>query len=261
MVVFNTSTQSIIDNVKAASRRNIPWLSQDMCNFSGECAIVAGGESLKNYIEEIRNLPKDTMIFSCNGTHDYLVERGIRPDFFTMLDARALNDFAKTPQKDCIYMLASQVHKKMFERLKDYQLILWHTEHEAFPKKYVEQRALQRKQGQYFTIAGKGSIGLTTICLAHTMGFRSFRLYGYDSSFSEYQHAYKQTQNEKDKILHHELNGVIYKTTPNLMAQIGTYLNLLPLLEDCKVAVRSDGLIKAIQESYESSRRSESDNK
>lgn len=254
MVTFNTSQQVIVDNVKSASRRDLPWLSESMCNFSGECAIVAGGESLVNYIDEIRDL--DAMIFSCNGTHDFLIERGIKPDFFTMVDARPINDFAKMPQKDCIYFLASQVHKKMFERLKDNKVILWHTEHEVFPKKYVEQRAQDRHQGHYFTIAGKGSIGLTTICLAYTLGFRSFRLYGFDSSFTKYQHAYKQTQNEKDKILQHELNGVLYQTTPNLMAQIGTYLNLLPLLEDCKVAVRSDGLIKAIQESYESSRRS-----
>jgi hypothetical protein len=253
--MFNVPTSTIIDNVKSASRRNLPWFSETMCNFSGECAIVAGGESLKRFLQEIKDLPKDVMIFSCNGTHDYLIENGIKPDFFTMVDARPCNDFAKLENKDCVYMLASQVHKSMFDKLDN--VILWHTEHEYFPRDYVHKQAEKRKQGHYWTIAGKGSIGLTTICLAHTMGFRSFRLYGFDSSFENYQHSYKQKQNEKDKILHHELNGVIYQTTPTLMAQIGTYLNFLPLLKDCKVAVRSDGLIKAIQESYESAKRCE----
>jgi len=249
--MLNVTKDVLERNVRAACSLDLPWLSDKHCQFSGACAIIAGAPSIKSKIDEIRNL--DIMKFSVNGTHDFLVEHGIIPDFFAMLDARPCNDFAKMPQKDCVYFLASQCHKKAFESLKDHNVIVWHTEHEWLPKKVIE-----RKNRDHFGyVSAKGSIGLTAIGLAYTLGFREYHLYGFDSSFDESQHPYKQPQNANDKIVEHTVNGKTFKSTPTLSAQVWNFINTEKLLTDlgCSIVMRSEGLIKEIYEQLQRDRK------
>lgn len=179
--MLNVSKETLERNVRASIKLDLPWLSSEHCNFSGACAIIAGAPSVKNCLDEIKAL--DILKFSVNGTHDFLVENGIAPDFFVMLDARPCNNFATLPQDGCVYFIASQCHPKVFTRFKDYKTILWHTEHEWLPKKAIEKKG----RDHFGYVSAKGSVGLTAIGLAYTLGFREFHLYGFDSSFDESQ--------------------------------------------------------------------------
>lgn len=249
--MLNVTKEVLEKNVRSACNRDLPWLSPEHCNFSGPCAIIAGAPSIKKRLDEIRAL--DVMKFSVNGTHDFLVENGIVPDFFTMLDARPCNDFAKIPQQDCVYFISSQCHPKVFDHFNNHKIILWHTEHEWLPKKVIE-----RKNRHHFGyVSAKGSVGLTTLGLAYTLGFREFHLYGFDSSFDEKQHPYKQPQNDHDKIVTHVVNGKEFKSTPTLSAQIWTFINMEKLLTDlgCTIIMRSEGLIKEIYEQLQRDRK------
>lgn len=236
---LNTSLKQVDRNIKQNCKRNLPWLDSSHEIFKGEIAIVAGAPSIKDKINEIKHLPKETLIMSVNGSHDFLVDNGIKPDFFAMVDARPVNKFARHNIQETIYLLASQCHRSVFERFKDNRVILWHAEYEEMDKEYIEKQALKKNLFDCSYISGKGTIGLTAICLAYTLGFRAFKLYGLDSSFTGYQHAYTQKQNEQDSII--EVNG--YKTTKPLLNQVLTYIELKKLLSDCRIDMRSSGLI------------------
>lgn len=246
--MLNISKDRLQQNIRAACNLDLPWLSNEHRGFSGACAIIAGAPSIADYLDEIRNL--DIMTFSVNGAHDYLVDSGISPDFFVMLDGRPCNDFARNPQEGCIYFIASQCHPKIFERYKDHKVILWHSEHELVPKKIIEKK----NKDHFGYVSGKGTVGLTAIALAYTLGFTEFHLYGFDSSFDEKQHAYSQKQNQNDKIITHIVNDKEFRTTPALMGQIWNFIQIHKLLtaQGCSIIMRSNGLIKEVYEQLQS---------
>jgi len=249
---FNTSIKQIDKNIKTNSKSNVVWLDElKHCIFTGKIAIVGGSPSLRTSIDELKKLKaKGVMIMSVNGSHDYLVDNGIEPDFFAMLDARKLNDFVNTPIKSCVYFLASQCHKDIFNKLKGSNVILWHCEYEEIDKEFIAKEAIKRKVLGNTLISGKGTIGLTSVCLAYTLGFREFLLYGMDSSFDEIQHSYEQSQNKEDKVVELTVGDKVFKTTPALAAQVDTYLKFKDILERSggKMVVKSNGLLKAAED-------------
>lgn len=235
---MNVSKDLYINNVLSASRLNIPWLSQDMCVFSGNVAIIGGAPSLSDYLDELRDF--DGPILSTNGTHEYLLDNGIASDIYFQLDARACNDFVKNHQPDCVYMMASQCHPKSIGRVKPDVIV--HVESNDFPYKKVNNIA-KKMRGDFLYISGKGTVGVTSIPLAYTLGFDDIYLYGMDSSMGEAHHAYEQKQNDNDRTIVYFFAGKEFITTPEMMNQMYNIERILPLLDGCRVHCRSGGLM------------------
>lgn len=245
---LNTGKDQVIKNIMSSSRGKTPWLDMSMHSFIGtRVAIVGGSPSLKDMLDDLGHF--DGIIIATNGAYDYLVDSGIHPDVFFQLDARKCNQFAKNCLSTCSYILASQCHKDSFDSIDPDYLV--HVEVDDFPAKKVKQIAKNKDIENYTTIVGRGTVGMTAIALAHTMGFREFHLYGMDSSFSEDHHAYEQSQNDNDTVITHELCGIEYKTTPELCNQLWHFQNLLPLLADSTIVMKSEGLIKGAYNEFE----------
>lgn len=247
MTELNTPSAAIVRNILENSKRNYEWLDKDKHNlFTGDVAIICGAPSMRKKLDEIRKL-KDSgvMIWSVNGTHDFLVDNGIIPDFFAMVDARHINDFCNKPQKDCVYLIASQCHPKIFRKLSGCNRMLWHCEHTDFPHDKIAKMGAKRGLC-YTTIGARKTIGLISTFLAYTLGFGEMYLYGMDSSFVDYQHSYKQPQNENDRII--DIEG--FKTTPALAQQAEIYPEVYSKLnqEGVILHMRSEGLLKYIHE-------------
>jgi len=250
-MTLNIPVSAIRRNVIENSRKKIHWLNQSEHGvFKGKVAIVGGSPSMKNKIEELRQLQKQgVMIWSLNGTHDYLIDKEIIPDFFAMVDARPCNDFCNKPQKSCFYLLASQCNPKVFDKLKGYHRLLWHSDLDEQTDEIINKQAQKKRIWEWHKVGSRKTIGLTSIFLAYTLGFREFMLYGMDSSFNEYQHSYKQEQNEGDtKMEVLTTNGKTFITTPVLAAQACLYQEVKDLVEGQggKVIMCSEGLIKEI---------------
>lgn len=239
---MNVSQDLLENNILSASRRNIPWLDDDCCTFSGHVAIIGGSPSIKHKLDELRAF--DGVILSTNGTHDYLVENGIKPDLFFQLDARKCNKFARNRQDDCVYILASQCHPDSFNDIRPDMVA--HVDYKDFPHKKVANIARRRCIEQYTYVSGKGTVGITGIALAYTLGFREFSIYGMDASIDEASHAYAQPQNQNDKTIEYAINGKTFKTTPELCNQMWNFQQLLPLMKNCKINMCSEGLMKEV---------------
>lgn len=238
---------NVIENCKASHK----WLDEIPVSFTGSVAIIGGAPSIKKRVGQIRALKKSgVMIWAVNGTHDWLLKHGIRPDFFTTLDARACNDFAKNPILDCAYIIASQCSPKTFKRLKGQNVLLWHVDNEHYPREKIKKYAQKRGLNSIDLTSPKGCVTLTTACLGANMGFENIILFGVDSSFHGTQHAYSQIQNENDETIEVHHDGQSYTTTPTLLKQIEACAALKVLLHEkkCTLQLECGGLMAAMME-------------
>ena len=190
------------------------------------------------------------MVWSVNGTHDFLVRNGVTPDFFAMVDARRFNDFAKKPQKNCVYLIASQCYPGVFDRLKDHRPMLWHCGLTEEQCKEVDKIFLKGNSPlkSWTRIGARGTIGLTSTFLAYTLGFDTMYLMGFDSSFDSDKHAYPQPQNDSDEVVNITIDDEVFYTTPALADQVEVYREVNKKLTDAGVNIimESEGLIKVI---------------
>lgn len=120
-----------------------------------------------------------------------LEEAGIKPWACILLDPRPhVYDFVENPDKDVKWFVASQVVPKAVKRLLDAGCQVWgyHAAVNANETDLIEK--------QYSSIVHGGSATATRgLYLLEKLGFRNFRLYGYDLCF---QH--KPDLNLKDEI-------------------------------------------------------------
>lgn len=250
----NYPQEKIIENILKASRRPLQWLEPGDYAQGRDLLIVGGAPSMKNYLEEIKEKHKaGAFIMALNGAYDFLVSQNIIPDCFVMLDARPINhQIIKNPQPETLFLIASQCHDKVFKRLNDYTVVLWHSlENDWWPEKEITAIANHHGRGPYSAIGGSQTVGSRALYVAETMGFKKLFLYGYDSSYADgSHHAYSQPQNDSEKTIELEIEGKKYLTTPlfaRQVYQIQEQRNVLKTV-GVEIIIRSDGFIKAAEE-------------
>ena len=166
---LNTSPDVMAKQIEFnLSRKDIEvFIGQEA--HTGKALIVGGGPSLVEVLPKIRQMKtRGAVIFALNGTHDWLIERGLVPDFHVMLDARQKNvEFIKTPNKKVTYLIASQCHPDVFDALEGYHVVQWvGWTHDA-------EEIADRHPDIPLTIVGGGNtVGLKAMCIAHLWGFR-----------------------------------------------------------------------------------------
>ena len=122
-----------------------------------------------------------------SGAHDFMIERGVVPDFHLECDPREHKAvYTTTPHRSVRYLLASCVHPKMINQLAGHDVYLWHV---ATDDHSLE--VLGELDPGSPAIAGGGSIGLRALNVLYCLGFRRFEIYGMDCSFADdgEQHA------------------------------------------------------------------------
>lgn len=218
MHLCNTPESEIAKNIRSALTLSFPWL-QKQEPHEGHAVIIGGGPSLINQIEEIRKRQDHgQVIFATNNTYKYLLQHGITADCHVMLDAREENEEFVPPSgahRYCYY--ASQVHPKCLEAAgkNGHAVILWHS---FFSDKIFD--IIGDNTGDPL-IGGGATVGLHSIALAHTLGYRNFHLYGFDSSYEQDEnHAYKQPLNDGERIVEVEMNGKKYKAAAWMCSQV-----------------------------------------
>lgn len=141
------------------------------------------GPSLGGMIDSIR-AAKDAggVVVSVSGSHDFLLERGIVPTYHIECDPRLhkADNIAK-PHPDVQYLIASVCHPGYFDKLEAgaADIRLWHISSAEQTMKLVDELG---EKGEH-TISGGGSVGLRSIPLLYSYGFRNFAIYGMDSNF------------------------------------------------------------------------------
>lgn len=250
---LNTSMDTMIEQAEVNLARGLPMFIEQTAN-TGTAIIVGGAPSLKDCLTDLRmHHDRGGIIFALNGAHDYLIDRGIIPEFHVMLDARADNAvFVQKPHKDVTYLIASQCHPDVFDALEGHSVTIW----TACCETHDQDNALAGKFPKLpmVLIGGGATVGLKTLNLAYLWGFRRFRMYGVDSSYSEGEnHAYRQALNDKESRMDIHAGGRDFICAPWMAKQATEFQRQYRQLTElgCKIKVCGDGLIPHIYKQLE----------
>jgi hypothetical protein len=240
----NTAPEITKAHIYQNVQRELPWLEAQSKNDKS-LVIVAGGPSLKYRWEEILE-HKDADILALNNTYGFLLERGIVPTYFMLLDARQENiDFIKNTHKGVKHYLAAQCHPDIFEALTGHDVALYLTTH---PETMGAVKDIKKPKVR---LGGPvGTVGIKALSLAYALGYRDMHLYGYDSSYEDgAHHAYAQTLNDQSKTIEVYLDGKKYITTPAMAQQATEFCGLVKdnfLTHGCNIELHCNGLLPAV---------------
>lgn len=256
-VKFIEGMNTPFDTMFAQMRTNLAREDVDMMigrpAHVGEALIVGGGPSLADTLPKLQfHHKRGGLIFALNGTHDWLISRGIIPDFHVMLDARPDNmHFVAHPHRGVTYLMASQCHPDVFDALKGYEVVQW-----VGWAPGVEEVVKEFDHRPIGIVGGGNTVGLKTMCMVHMLGFRTQRLFGFDSSYRNGEnHAYKQPLNDNEAIMPVMCAGREFVCARWMAKQAEVFAEYLPLLMSmgAKITVYGDGLIPWIAKNMEHS--------
>lgn len=219
--VSATSREQIVANLRASAARNFKNIYET--SFYGiekgdmAVAIVGGGPSLKNHLNELRDF--NGLIWACGSVHDYLIDNGIIPHHCIVCDPDAIAaNYVRKPNGGTLYYIASQCDPEIFKQLRANGVVLWH----CFNN---NREDLEATFPGFKAFGGGCTVGLRALTLAIAMKFSNIHLFGFDSCLdNDTTHAYKLNSNEElgeifDVCLDTE-NGRVYKAVGYQLAQL-----------------------------------------
>ena len=97
-------------------------------------------------------------------------------------------------------------------------------------------------------IGGAGSVGISAMTLAYSMGFRDMHLFGFDSSIRAeggLMHAYEQPMNEGEQLILDRLGSQAYWMSYTMAVQYQYFPQMEAALESmgCKITVYGSGIL------------------
>lgn len=242
---LNAPIDNFVTNVKNAISLDIPQVKPYDIQ-TDPIAIVCGGPSLEGTFDDLKIKHENGMkVVSVNGSHDWLVDRGIRPSAHVLIDSRSFNSrFVENWQKDTKYLVASQAHPDVFDVLKGADVYLFHCNSTK-----EERDVLNEYYGDdYYTVVGGSTVTLRAIPLMRMLGFTRMELYGFDSCMmDDKHHAYPQSENDTKDIGVVVVDGREFVVATWMHSQAKEFIDIIKKMGDMfELEVHGDGLIAHI---------------
>ena len=232
-------------NILKAQKRGLPVLDTRYAAHRNIATICGGGPSLEDTYDKIIK----GNVVAVNGSHDWLVAHGVIPNVCVLLCPveYLLDAFAFTPRHDVHYFVASLCHDNTFDRLKGFDVTLWHA---SFPAPIAIDPLLPKGALQ---IAGGGFVSLRAINLMYVLGFRRFHLHALDSSHRRLDsgainhHVYAQARDDEGSKEPEIIDG--YPTFLALHAQVSDFFRTvdsfeMPGHDPIEFTLHGDGLLQ-----------------
>lgn len=239
---MNAGRGFILDNIQENIKRQLPQVKEHPTNET-KLALVAGGPSLETTFDELKALVDDgAKLVAFNGTHDWLLDRGLRPSAMIMVDSRPTNArFVQRPVETCKYFIASQCHPDVFEALKDNEVYIWHANNGIGEEQILEDYYLKN----FRFIIGGSTVVLRGIWLMRTLGFKQMDVFGFDSCYIDGKHhPYEQPENDGCEIREVTCMGKKFQCAAWMASQFDDFQHFIQLVGDkFELNVHGDGLI------------------
>jgi hypothetical protein len=213
----------------------------------GRRAIVACyGPSLTEMIPRIKEEIEETEcdVVSVSGSHDYLLEHGIVPTYHVECDPRPHKaDNITRPQLGVQYLMGSVVHPAVFDKLDGCNVALWH----VADAEHIKGLLAAGEKGKHI-ITGGGSVGLRSMSLLYSLGYRDFSVYAMDCSIADDgrqwagKHAGKQHEQMTIKL---NCDGREFMTSPVLASYATDFIEMVQKM-DAVIRIYGDGLLPAM---------------
>lgn len=226
----------ILVNIESNLKRIDKWLQK--CRVHQDVLeIVSGGPSAKQYLSELadRQLmqveyesPRRHRVICVKHSHQWLLDAGIVPWMCVLLDPRPMDgisthgfkrrDLLKEIHPDTLYLVASMTDPSVVDHLleKKARIIGWHAYSNV-------SKQVKLPEGQFY-VTGGTSAAMRSVGIGHTLGFREFHLYGYDSCYPDPPVNWKDIKEDgKDRPKYLPIkvgeNGATHVTSGELLAQ------------------------------------------
>ena len=230
-------------NVNQALDSNLPRLTDlSLGKESGPVAIVAGGPSLNDELENLRKFKGK--IITCGSVHDFLIEQKIIPNYHVIYDPhKTVTKFLKKPHLDVIYLVTSQADPTIYNVLAKSKVYIWHALSLAGSSQ-INFRGEQEIPG------GDGTV-LRAWPLAGVLGFREIHFFGFDCSFPldcPSRHAYDyDMENGETVTTTVEKSGRRFFTTLWMLNQLDYFVkSLLVCHKQFDVFIHGDSLVAEV---------------
>lgn len=189
-------TSPTVEHIRSSLARGLPEFAPAIVVNDGTFVVCGSGPSLVKYAEEIKQeRATGKAICAIKGAHDWLVEQGVKPDMFVSCEPRERP--LKHPNDRTTYLIASRCPPSLFDQLKDREVVIWHSAASKpnAPQMNADEYAKAQEikwedldlldecnewKGR-FGVGGGTTSGLRAIMIGFLMGFRKFKLYGFDS--------------------------------------------------------------------------------
>lgn len=226
-----------MDQMQQAVNRQLPFLKRGGRFSNGKMSIACYGPSLKETWETI---PRP--IIAVSGAYDFLLERGITPEFYVSIDPReSAVELLKNPQKETVYLMASVCHPRWWDHLAGFDVKLWHL---VDGLKTVEWVREHHPAGMQCLIGGGSTVGQRAMNVGASLGYRRFDIFGMDCSFTEDRHAGPHNA-ERQPIIKTQVGDRIFHTSPQFWQAAREMAEFITTV-DAEVEFHGDGLLQAI---------------
>lgn len=238
-------------NIRANCASPMKRLDRELPAHGQTAIIVCYGPSIKKTWESAvrERMETGAPIITVSGAHDFLLERGIVPQMHVEFDPREERaNFTKAPHADTLYLIASRCHPSVRKRVMGYKALLWHAmQNEA------ENGEIQRKDKKDagILVPGGSCVGLRAITIGHTLGFRSFSIYGFDCSYEDGEEwAGSHPGKTKADLVQVRSDGKIFTASPVYTIYARQFLETYGKLNDSDFRLHGDGLLQTMASLY-----------
>lgn len=230
--------------------------------YQGACSIVGAGPSIEKSYKDLKG-----DVLAINSAIGYLLEKGVVPKFAMIWDCDPVCEQFAVPHPEIIYLIASRVHPKVFERLKDCKIVVWHAAGDLNIIELMNKPEVISKQQIHEPLINGGTAGVTrAIYVAYSLGYREINIFGGDSSYSgDKTHIIKSLVPEKDIIISIGNSPPTYfRTTPEWCSQVQEYRFIYMVMScGCGVEMKvfGEGMLKTMHDLLSAKRELEGDEK
>ena len=195
-----TPVEVSIEQIKGNLGRRYPRINEipeyDQLHTPDEpIYLVGGGPSLKDTVRDFHRPYTSGPIMACGSVHDYLVESGVVPDYSVLCDPdEILVEYIKKANRKTLYLVSSACHPSIFERLKGYNIVVWHCHSDDYCS------IIEDAGEHYIGVGGGCTVGLRAMSIAIIFGYSNLHFYGYDSCISDGDHHAYEFETDKEGV-------------------------------------------------------------
>jgi len=252
----------LYDNIKENVKLISNYIERKFDWHDRKLVVVSGGPSIKQDYDAIRRAQIDGADVICvKHSYPMLLGAGINPWGCIILDPRPLDGESThgivrrslfKRKSDTIFFVASMTNPEVTEYLKRRgdTIFGWH----AFSQASSKLPELQNKM----LVTGGTCAAMRAVGLGHTLGYRSFDLYGFDSCVDEPTEEQKKELDKdvgKPKYIEVGIGGKKFWTTGELLAQAQDFERLVARSDvDMRLQVFGQGMVPALWENMQAQR-------
>lgn len=223
------------DNVTKTIERGYVRFNEYLTSCSGRVSLCGAGPSLKKHYKEITG-----DVLAVNSAIGFLLDHGVIPKFGMIWDAAEICEHFAVHHPEVTYLIGARCHPKVFERLKDCKVIVWHAAGDHNISEFMAQKGLEEP------LINGGSAGVTRgLYLAVALGYREIEVYGADSSYSEEGETHIRGSLVPEKNIHIHVGNhdghKVFRTTPEWCAQVEEFKMIYPYFRQMDIHIRVHG--------------------